>query len=274
MVSTSQPLATLSGLEVLRSGGNAVDAALRAAAVLCVTEPHATGIGGDLFAIVRSPSGELAGLDAAGPAPVDAPPEAPAQHGPRSVTVPGAVAGWAELSDRFGSLGLDRCIAPAVDLASGGVAAGYHTAEVWRLAQHAPLGPPPAFGQRFRLPELAATLAAIAAQGSDAFYSGPVADAIVGATWLDHRDLAGYSPRWVTPIVQSFRGLDVAELPPPTQGIAVLEALALLGDDRDVALADEVRAVALALEDALAKVRDGADVGRDAECAPAGARGA
>src|SRR5581483_1118655 len=120
---------------------------------------------------------------------------------------------------------------------------------------------PPAHGQRFRTPELAETLRAIAESGQAAFYSGPVADAIVDATWLSHDDLADYRPRWVTPIVQSFHGLAVAELPSPTQGVAALEALAILGDAPEVSLTEEVRAVALALEDALAHVRDGADVG-------------
>jgi gamma-glutamyltranspeptidase/glutathione hydrolase len=259
MVATSQPLATISGLDVLRDGGNAVDAALCAAAVLCVTEPHATGIGGDLLAIVREPDGQLIGLDAAGPAPLDADCGPPALEGPRSVTVPGAAAGWAALSERFGSLSLERCLQPAIEFASRGVAAGYHSAEIWGLAPGAPLGPAPAFGGRFRLPELAATLRAIASDGPAAFYSGPVADAIVDSTWLTHDDLSHYSARWVTPLVHSFRGLDVAELPPPTQGIAVLEALAILGDG-ELDLAREVRAVALALEDALEFVRDGADV--------------
>jgi len=259
MVATSQPLATLSGLDVLRAGGNAVDAALCAAAALCVTEPHATGIGGDLFAIVRDRSGELVGLDAAGPAPRSAPAEPPALDGPRSVTVPGAVAGWAALNERFGSWPLERCLAPAIELANEGVAAGYHTAEVWRQSPTTPLGPSPGHGQRLRLRELGGTLQAIATHGRDAFYSGPVADAIVEACWLDHDDLAAYGPRWVAPITHSYRGLDVAELPPPTQGIAALEALAILGD-QEVTLRDEVHAVALALEDALASVRDGADV--------------
>jgi gamma-glutamyltranspeptidase/glutathione hydrolase len=99
---------------------------------------------------------------------------------------------------------------------------------------------------------------AIAGEGPAAFYSGAVADAIVASTWLTHEDLAVYHPRWVTPLRQSFRGLEVTELPPPTQGIAVLEALAILGDEES--LPAQVRAVSLALEDALASVRDGADV--------------
>src|SRR5438067_9985671 len=112
MIATGQPLATLGGLDVLREGGTAVDAAICAAAVLCVVEPHATGVGGDLFAIVRDRGGQLFGLDAAGPAPRAAAPAPPEGEGPRSVTVPGAVAGWGELARRFGRVGLDRCLAP------------------------------------------------------------------------------------------------------------------------------------------------------------------
>lgn len=261
MVASSQPLATLSGLDVLREGGNAVDAALCAAAVLCVTEPHATGIGGDLLAIVREPGGLLSGLDAAGPAPRDAPAEPPPLHGPRSVTVPGAVAGWGALAERFGSLDLERCLEPAIGFASDGFVVMERSAEVWSLSPRVPhgYGPAPGFGGRFRLPELAATLQAIARDGPAAVYSGSVADAIVDSTWLSHDDLSGYQPRWVAPLVGSFRGLEVAELPPPTQGIAALEALALLGED-EPDLPTQVRAVALALDDALRSVRDGADV--------------
>ncbi len=262
MVASSQPLATIAGLDVLREGGTAVDAAICAAAVLCVTEPHATGIGGDLFAIVRDPSGALHGIDAAGPAPRSAPPEPPAQSGPRSADVPGAVAGWGELSQRFGRVGLDRCLRPAIDLAAGGVVAGFNSALVWRTSPRAPVafGPPPAFGGRYWLPELATTLAGIVGEGPRWFYAGPPAEAIADATWLTREDLAEYAPRWVEPLVGRYRGVEVAELPPPTQGVAVLEALAILGDE-DRGLTEVVRAVALALEDALATVRDGADVG-------------
>ncbi len=261
MVATSQPQATLSAIEVLRDGGNAIDAALCAAAVLCVTEPYATGIGGDLFAIVRFADGSLHGLDAAGPAPRGAPAETPSMSGPRSVTVPGSVAGWVELSSRFGWLGLDRCLRPAVDLAAAGVAAGFECSASWRASDRAPaaLGRAPRFGERFRLPELAATLELIATQGRDALYRGAVADAIVAASWLAHDDLDEYQPRWVQPLTHTYRGLTVCELPPPTQGVGALEALAILGD-REPTLADEVEAVSLALQDAFDNVRDGADV--------------
>jgi gamma-glutamyltranspeptidase / glutathione hydrolase len=120
-------------------------------------------------------------------------------------------------------------------------------------------GPPPAFGARYRLIQLGDTLARIAAEGPEWFYTGPPAEAIADATWLTREDLAGYAPRWVEPLVGRFRGVDVAELPPPTQGVAALEALAILGDE-EPALPELVRAVGLALEDALATVRDGADV--------------
>jgi gamma-glutamyltranspeptidase/glutathione hydrolase len=261
MVAAGQTLATLHALDVLREGGSAVDAAICAAAVLCVTEPHATGVGGDVLAIVRDPAGALHGLDAAGPAPRLAPREPPDYDGPRSVDVPGAVAGWGELSTRFGRAGLERCLESAIALAAGGVPAAFNCAAIWRASPRAPaaLGEPPAFGRHFRLPDLADTLRAISAHGPGVMYEGEIAQAIAQDTWLDVDDLAGYRPRWVQPLSASYRGVEVSELPPPTQGVAALEALAILGD-RDAGLHEQVVAVGLALEDALATVRDGADV--------------
>jgi gamma-glutamyltranspeptidase / glutathione hydrolase len=261
MVATSQPLATLSGLDLLREGGNAVDAAICAAAVLCVTEPAATGIGGDLLAIVRDPEGSLHGLDAAGPAPELAPPHPHATYGPRSVDVPGAAAGWGELARRFGHLGLGRCLEPAVRLAQHGVVAGYNASRTWRMSPRAPaaFGPPPDFGRPYRLPDLAATLGGIAIDGPQFLYAGPPAAAIAATTWLSAADLARYRPRWVEPLVHSYRGVEVAELPPPTQGVVALEALAILGEE-GVDLRAQIAAVMLALEDGLRTVRDGADV--------------
>ncbi len=261
MVATSQPLATLHALDVLREGGSAVDAAICAAAVLCVTEPQSTGVGGDVLALVREPSGAVHGLDAAGPAPALAPSQPVAAHGPRSIDVPGAVAGWGELSARFGRSGLERCLRPASGLAVAGVPAGFNCARDWRASPRAPaaFGPPPAFGERYRLPELAATLEGIAAEGPGFFYRGPIAEAIAAASWLTVDDLAGYRARWVAPLTARYRGLEVAELPPPTQGVVALEALSILGD-RDAGLREQVVAVGLALEDGLATVRDDADV--------------
>jgi gamma-glutamyltranspeptidase/glutathione hydrolase len=262
MVATSQAPATLAGLDMLRRGGSAADAAIAAAAVCCVAEPMSTGIGGDAFAIVWD-AGAATGLDAAGPAPLGAQPhEVPAAGGPRSVDVPGAVAGWAALSERYGKLGLDTCLAPAIDLAERGVAAGYHCSWMWRHTAHAPaeFGPAPGVGEVYRLADLGRTLRLIAGNGPDAFYRGPVAESIAASTWLTEEDLAGYGPGWVEPLHYAYRGVGVLEMPPPTQGVAALEALGLLAPLDRPTLGDRMRAVALALEDAYEKVRDGADV--------------
>lgn len=260
MVATSQPTATRAGLRALERGGTAVDAALAAAAVLCVSEPMSTGIGGDAFALVWD-DGTLAGLDSAGPAPAGAHPLEPVEErGPRSVTVPGAVAGWAALSERFGRLGLDACLADAIDLAERGVIAAPRMAEGWRrTGGPEELGPPPATGSRFRLPELGATLRRIAADGPDGFYRGDVARAIASASWLEEDDLAAFRPCWVEPLRIDYRGATVYELPPPTQGVAALEGLGLLALGEPTPEA-RVECVRLALEDAFARVRDGADV--------------
>jgi gamma-glutamyltranspeptidase / glutathione hydrolase len=260
MVATSHHRATRAGLRAIERGGNAVDAALAAAAVLCVAEPMATGVGGDAFALVRR-DGSLYGLDAAGPAPRDADPAAPvAQKGPRSVTVPGAVAGWVELAERFGRFGLDSSLADAVDAAERGIAVGSVTASAWARSEPPPeLQPARRAGERFRWPELATTLRAIAAEGPDAVYRGPIARGIAGASWLGEDDLAEYRPRWVEPLTTEYRGVTVAEMPPPTQGVAALEALALL-DRGSPALLEKVECVRLALADAFMLVRDGADV--------------
>jgi gamma-glutamyltranspeptidase / glutathione hydrolase len=259
MVATSQPLATRAGLRALERGGNAVDAALAAAGMLCVTEPMSTGVGGDAFAIVWCDRKAI-GLDAAGPAPATADSLEPVEHGPRSVTVPGAVAGWAALAERFGRLGLDACISDAVDAAERGVAGGVVTALAWEKDGSPPEFPkPPGPGGRFRLPELAKTLRLIAEDGAPAIYAGKVARAIADATWLEEEDLAGYEPRWVEPLRIRYRDVTVLELPPPTQGVAALEGLGLL-DLGEVTLPDQIECVRLALGDALAHVRDGADV--------------
>ena len=157
MVATSQPLATRAGLRALEQGGNAADAALAAAAVLCVTEPMSNGIGGDCFAQVWR-DGKLEGLDSAGPAPAGAEPVTPVeQDGPRSVTVPGVIAGWAALAERHGRLGLDVCLEAAIEAAEGGFAVAPITAASW--SRHGgPLGPPPSVGDVVRMPELGAVL--------------------------------------------------------------------------------------------------------------------
>jgi gamma-glutamyltranspeptidase/glutathione hydrolase len=270
MVATSQPLATRAGLRMLERGGNAADAVLAAAAVLSVTEPMSTGIGGDAFAIVWD-DGEASGLDAAGPAPAAADELEPAERGPRSVTVPGAVHGWAALSARHGRLGLDACLADAVDAAERGFAVGHRTALAWGTqpgqtstgwaASEVPpeLAPAPQAGERVRQPELAATLRAIAERGPEAFYEGPVAEAICRASWLEESDLASYASGWVRPLRARYRDHEVLELPPPTQGVAAAEALALL-DGATPELPNQIGCARLAVEDARERVRDGADV--------------
>src|SRR5262245_37884607 len=153
MVATSQPLATRAGLRALERGGNAADAALAAAAVLCVTEPMSTGIGGDCFAQVWR-DGRREGLDAAGPAPRGAERLEPVEEtGPRSVTVPGAVAGWAAFAERYGQLGLDACLSDAIDAAERGFAVASRTAALWQKTG-GPLGTPPSVGEIVRAPEL------------------------------------------------------------------------------------------------------------------------
>jgi gamma-glutamyltranspeptidase/glutathione hydrolase len=262
MVATSQPLATRAGLRALERGGNAADAALAAAAMLCVAEPMSTGVGGDAFAIVWR-NGEAIGLDAAGPAPASADPVEPVEeHGPRSVTVPGAVAGWALLAERFGRLGLDACLSDAVDAAENGVAAGIMTSRAWVKAGSPPEFPsPPTPGGLFRLPELAQTLRLIADEGPSAIYEGEVASAIACVSWLKEEDLAGMEAQWVEPLRGRYRDVEVLELPPPTQGVAALEGLGLL-DLGEATLPDQIECLRLALKDALAHVRDGADVSR------------
>ena len=215
MAASSQPLATLAALRMLAQGGNAADAALAAAAVLCVAEPMSTGIGGDLFALVWR-DGEAGALDSAGPAPASVDATTPvAEHGPRSVTVPGTVAGWAELAEKHGRRGLGTCLDAAIQIAERGYAIGATAARLWSEAEHVPaeLGPAPRSGDVVRLPELAATLRRIAADGPSAFYRGPVAEAIAAVTWLQESDLAGFAPRWVEPLRLAYRGVEVLELP-------------------------------------------------------------
>jgi gamma-glutamyltranspeptidase / glutathione hydrolase len=258
MVATSQPLATRAGARALKRGGNAVDAAIAATAVLCVTEPMSTGIGGDAFALVWDGS-RLHGLDAAGPAPRGADPSGPvADRGPRSVTVPGAVAGWAALADRFGRFGLDSLLADAIAAAERGYVVQPITAASWAGCP-LELGPAPRAGDTVRLPELGATLRRLAEEGSTPFYRGDLAHAIASCSWLDESDLADYQPAWVEPLAVGYRGITVQELPPPTQGVAALEGLGLLAlGEPDFGA--QVECVRLALEDAFRRVRDGADV--------------
>lgn len=170
--------------------------------------------------------------------------------------------GWASLAERYGRLGLDRCLAAAIDAAERGVAVGASTAASWQ-AEGGPdaLGPPPSVGQLIKIPELAQSLRRIAEDGPQAFYQGPIAEAIAAASWLEEADLTGYSPQWVEPLSVEYRDVTVCELPPPTQGIAALEALGLLSLG-GATLPEQIECIRLALEDARTHVRDGRDVTR------------
>jgi gamma-glutamyltranspeptidase/glutathione hydrolase len=254
MIATSQPLASSAGLDVLRRGGNAVDAAVTAAAVLSVVEPTMTGIGGDLFAMVYdSRERRLRGLNASGRTGRAAASDRllRAGHsrvpsrGPLSVTVPGAVDGWSELLARHGTITLSQALAPAIAYANDGFPVCEIVAGQWQdvvpvLAEEPeavsvflPGGQAPRAGDVFRNPRLARSLEAIAADGRDAFYRGPIARAVCGhlgsrGGLVDEEDFAACRAEWIEPIRSSYRGCDVFELPPNTQGLVVLEMLNIL----------------------------------------------
>jgi gamma-glutamyltranspeptidase/glutathione hydrolase len=254
MIASSQPLASAAGLEVLRTGGNAIDAAVAAAAVLSVTEPHMTGIGGDMFAIAwLAREQKLVALNAAGRAGAGMTREAlqargfrpGSQQGAMSVTVPGALAGWDLLLRTHGRRTLAQVLEPAIGYARDGfpltpIIAAQWAAETDFLrrdpaaaATYLPGGRAPAAGEWFRNPDYARTLQAIADSGIGLFYGGSlgrrIADHLAslgGFVTLD--DLRANRPEWVTPMSVPFRGHRVWELPPSNQGIAALEMLRIL----------------------------------------------
>ncbi len=254
MVATSHPLATRAGLRALEQGGNAVDAALAAAAVLTVAEPTDNGVGGDAFALVWDGTA-LHGLNGSGRSPAELGGREATDDGPCSVTVPGAVRLWADLAERFGCFGLERAVGAAADLASEGPVCTARIAHKWATAPLAPFSAPRC-GQRYDLPDLAGTLRAIAADGPDALYCGPVAAAIAAATWLSEDDLASHVSEWVEPLRRSYRGIEVCELPPNGQGAAALLALALY-EGLEPGAHSEIEAMKLALADTRAAVHDG-----------------
>ncbi len=254
MIATSHPLATRAGMRAFERGGNAVDAALAAAAVLTVAEPTDNGVGGDAFALVWH-DGSLYGLNGSGRSPAVLDGGGVDDAGPRSVTVPGAVRLWADLAERFGRLGLDVAVAPAADLADSGLACTARIADKWARAEHAPWSAP-VVGATYSLPELGATLRGIAEQGPVALYEGPVAAAIASSTWLSEDDLAAHRSEWVEPLRYGYRGVEVCELPPNGQGAAALLALALY-DGLEPGLHSQLEAMKIALSDTRAAVHDG-----------------
>jgi gamma-glutamyltranspeptidase/glutathione hydrolase len=258
MAATSQPLATQAAVDCLRRGGNAIDAAIAANAVLALTEPTGCGLGGDLFALVWSAKERrLFGLNGSGRSPraltfetlrrlagERVPPGIP-KYGPLPITVPGCVDGWFTLHARFGRLPMSEILAPAIRLAREGFPVTEVIAEAWRrngeLLQgqpgfdelYLPGGHAPRAGEVFRNPGLARTLERIAAGGRDVFYAGEIAGEIAdfvqaNGGFLAREDLAGHRSEWVEPLSTSYRGYDVWELPPNGQGITALQILNLL----------------------------------------------
>lgn len=262
MIATSQPLASAAGLRVLMDGGTAVDAAVTAAAVLAVVEPAMNGIGGDLFALVYDPAtSTVHGLDSCGAAGQLASAERlraqgltgmPA-GGPLTVTVPGVVDGWHQLLQRFGRRTLADALAPAIRHAHDGFPVAELAAAEWdaaatRLAADPaaartflPGGCAPAHGALFSNPALGRSLEALARDGRDAFYRGPLAHAIVDdlqqrGGLLTAEDFAAHAAAWVTPLRGTYRGVDLYEMPPSTQGFVAIEMLNILEHDDIAAL--------------------------------------
>lgn len=254
MVATSQPLATQVALDILKSGGNAVDAAIAANAMLGLVEPTGNGIGGDLFAIVwDAKTQKLYGLNASGRSPqslnrqwfVENGYTKIPSHGPLPVSVPGAVDGWFMLHEKFGSKSMKKILQPTIDYANNGVPitqliAYYWNRSVPRLSEFEGFneqftinGKAPKEGQIWKNPYLANTLKAIAKGGRDAFYKGKMAHTIADyikqqGGFLSYEDLASHKGEWVEPVSTNYRGYDVWELPPNSQGIAALQILNII----------------------------------------------
>jgi len=254
MAATPNPLATSTAVDVLRRGGNAVDAAVAAAAVLAVVEPNQTGIGGDCFVLFAPKGGgPLVGLNGSGRAPQAATAEWYLQRGitempvysPHAVTVPGAIDAWARLSADHGSKSLDELLQPAIRYAEHGYPVHSRIAWEWemcvdQLKQDANAarvllanGRAPRAGEIMKNPQLAASLRRIGKEGRNGFYAGPVAEDIVarlrqlgGLHTLE--DLAANKPDYVTPIQTRYRGLDICQIPPNNQGITALIMLNIL----------------------------------------------
>lgn len=255
MIATSQPLAAQAGLDILKKGGNAIDAAIATAACLTVVEPTANGIGGDAFALVWT-NGELHGLNSSGPSPksisIDAVKERGFEqmpkHGLVPVTVPGVPAAWAALSKRFGRLPLSEVLKPAIEYAENGYPLSPILGKYWKYAYEvfkknltsdeykgwfetfAPKGRTPEIGEMWSSSGHASTLRSIAETKAESFYRGELAEKIAAFSkqyngFLSAEDLAEYQPEWVQPISVNYRGYDVWEIPPNGQGLVALLAL-------------------------------------------------
>ncbi len=291
LVASSQPLATQAGIDILRKGGNAVDAAIASAAALCVVEPCSTGIGGDAFALIWSAAEKrLYGLNASGPAPAALSAETLRTEGhtpyPKtgglSVTVPGSLRGWELALERFGSMSLARLLAQPIAYARDGFPVSERIARDWekstaKMSVHSdsrrvwlPGGRAPDPGQLFRNPEFAQTLTTIAKDGVDAFYSGAIGRQLVNCVQADgglltDDDLRNYRAEWVEPISVPYRdGFRFWEIPPNGQGLTALLAFNLV-EGWDLAAIDhasperihlQIEAIKLAFADAHAYIAD------------------
>ena len=291
MVATSEPQAAEAGLLTLQRGGNAIDAAIATAAALTVVEPTSNGIGGDLFAIIYH-QGRLEGLNSSGPAPKAISLEKLKKKGQDTmpvygfdpVTVPGTVAGWAELSGRFGKLPFKELLKPAIDLASKGFLVSPVVATYWQRALNiyqqqlkgepfqywfetfAPQGETPKVGTLTRLPDHARTLQAIADSKGTSFYRGSLASQIDAFSrqhdgWIRATDLKAFKPEWVDLIKTTYRGYEVYEIPPNGQGIVALMALDIIEQfnhdpDQLVNHHRAIEAIKLAFADGRAHIAD------------------
>jgi gamma-glutamyltranspeptidase/glutathione hydrolase len=250
MVAASHPLAAQTGLAILREGGNAADAAIAAAAVLNVTKPASTGVGGDCFALFfDARTKRITALNGSGRAPIALKLEDLRAKGwseidprsPHAVTVPGTVWGWHDLLKRHGTMSLQEVLRDAIEYARDGFPVSPVFGASWQMSDaflksspntedYLPGGRAPNSGQMVKLPGLARTLQAISDSGPDAFYNGPIADAIVstlqelGGT-MTHDDLKRHTSTWGEPISTQYRGVTVHEHPPNGQGLAALLAL-------------------------------------------------
>lgn len=254
IVATSHPLAAQVGLDVLKAGGTAADAAIATDAMLGLVEPMSCGIGGDLFVIYwDAKTQKLYGLNASGRSPYALNRKVFAEKGltdipdtgPLSWSVPGCVDGWHELHGKFGGIPMKRLLEPSIQYAEEGFPVSEIIGRSWKSAEksflnwpdsaktYLPGGKAPAIGELFRNPYLAESYRAIAAGGRDAFYKGPIAEKIVAFSeandgYFSMKDFADHTSEWVEPVSTSYRGYDVWELPPNGQGIAALEMLNIL----------------------------------------------
>ncbi|RUO37482.1 gamma-glutamyltransferase [Aliidiomarina shirensis] len=254
MAATSQGLATQVALDIMQAGGNAIDAAIAANAVLGLVEPTGNGIGGDLYAIIwHAESEQLYGLNASGRSPMSLSLDYFIENGYESIpargllplSVPGAVDGWFEMHGRFGALPMNEILAPSIHYAENGFPVteviAYYFERNAEVLQDFPGfrevfmkdGHPPRKGEMFRNPDLASTYKKLASDGRDAFYEGEIARTIGNFVqehggFLSYEDLAAHESEWVEPVSTNYRGYDLWELPPNTQGIAALQILNIL----------------------------------------------